>query len=113
MDFEKLYEPYKTDAAPSPAGQITWLRKEGFNPEVIDKAMLLVYRDIEQGKTFTDTKAFWEYLREAARTYQKAETDLHLKHLEEFHSNLIDGADIEWNKLTKWQKIWAVIKGQA
>lgn len=113
MDFEKLYEPYKTKEDSSASRQIPWLQKEGFNAGVIDRAMLKVYGELENGKTFDSTKALWQYLRDVARTMQKAESDLHLKHLEEFHSTLIDGADVEWNKLTKWQKIWAVIKGRA
>ena len=113
MDFEKLYEPYKTDTAPSAAGQITWLQKEGFNPGVVDRAMMKVYGEMQLGKDFPSTKDQWTYLRDVAREIQSSEAALHLKHLEEFHSGLAEQMDVDWNKLSKWQKIKAVLTGRA
>lgn len=113
MNFEELYKPYETKTAPSVGSQITWLQREGFNSGIIDQSLLKVYSEIKNGKTFADTKTLWLYLRDIAREFQKAEADLHVRHLEEFHSNLKDSIDIEWNKLSKWQKIKAVLKGEA
>ena len=119
MDFEKLYEPYKTKVAPLASGQISWLAREGFSQDVIDRAMLQVYGDMAAGKKFesdgkhSPTYMLWEHLRNVAREMQRSDDAKRLKHLEEFHSSLVDRADVEWNSLSKFQKIIAVLRGKA
>jgi urease accessory protein UreF len=118
MNFEELYKPYATKDAPDITGQIKWLQKE-VPQHIVDQAMLLVYTEISNGKTFeadekhTATWHLWMYLQAVARELHKKELEVYVKHLETFHSTLSDKIDVEWKTLTKWQKIKQVLKGLA
>lgn len=50
MEFEKLHDKFKDKNSPSFEAQKKWLRKKGFSPEQIDRAMLVLYGDIERGQ---------------------------------------------------------------
>jgi hypothetical protein len=49
MDMAKLHEPFKGKDSPSVETQRNWLRKKGFTPIQIDKAMLTLYSDMARG----------------------------------------------------------------
>ncbi len=49
MDMVKLHEKFKGKDSPSVEAQRNWLRKRGFTPIQIDKAMLTLYSDIARG----------------------------------------------------------------
>lgn len=113
MNFQELYQPYATKEAPSVSEQIQWLLKQGIPQNIIDQALVLVYTEIEKGKTFPNAKDLWLYLKGIATDLQKKESEAYLKNLEKFQANLTDKIDLEWNKLTKWQKVVEVIRGRA
>jgi hypothetical protein len=50
MDIKKLHDKFKNQDSPSVEGQIRWLQKQGFSQDHIDRAMLDLYTDIEQGR---------------------------------------------------------------
>ena len=118
MNFQELYEPYATKEAPNVSDQIKWLQKQGFPQNIIDQALLVVYTELEKGKIFVSDKHssawnLWMYIKGIATDLQKQELEIYVKNLEEFHSNLSDKIDVEWNKLSKSKKIWEVLRGRA
>jgi hypothetical protein len=118
MNFEELYKPYVTKDAPDITGQIKWLQKE-VPQHIVDQAMLSVYTEIQNGKTFeadekhTATWHLWMYLQAMARELHKKELEVYVKHLESFHSTIADKIDSDWSKLSKTQKIIEVLRGRA
>lgn len=61
MDFKKILEPYQEkDVDRSYEAYIKWLTgpKYGINKEFAEKAILIVFNELEQGKSFEDTKDF-------------------------------------------------------
>lgn len=60
MDFDKIHKRFKDKHSPSVTAQIKWLEKQGFQPNHIEKAMLLAYGEIESGRV----PVCWERLGE-------------------------------------------------
>lgn len=49
MDMVKLHKPFAGKDSQSPEAQRNWLRKRGFTPIQIDRAMLTLYSDLDRG----------------------------------------------------------------
>jgi hypothetical protein len=109
MDFDKLIEPYSENGR-TLGLQIKWLIKNGIPQSSIDYAVSSVYKRIENGETFKDGDALDQELRNVARKHHEDELSEQMKkRIGEISANL----DVEWNKLTKWEKIKQVIQGLA
>jgi hypothetical protein len=119
MNFEELYAPYATKEAPVYLDMIPWLKKNGIAPHIVDQAILQVFTDLQQGKTFeastdhTATWHLWMYAREIADGLAREELQVYVRHLEGFHEKLKKEIDAEWEQMGKLKKIWAVISGKA
>jgi len=119
MDFQKLYEPYKTKDAPDVAEQLKWLLKQGIPQHIIDQAMIKVYDEIERGKGFDSTEkhsatwVLWMYLLKTAKEIHSQELDVYVKNLETFHGKLRSKwnedlkviADLNQKRWPLWKKI--------
>lgn len=88
MDIKKLHEPYKDQNSPSPELQLRWLKRLGYEPHVIDQAMLTVYTEIEQGRTFKDGAELNFYLKTTAERARQAELSAYVVNLERFEAKL-------------------------
>lgn len=109
MDFDKLLEPYKENGR-TVSGQIKWLLKNGIPHTSIDYAMSAVYKRIDSGATYENGHELDRELLTTARDHYNTElVEGMTKRVGEIEANL----DVEWNKLTKWQKIRQVIAGKA
>lgn len=97
MDFKELHKPYKDAVSPSVELQMQWLQKIGFKPHQIEKAMLLVYTDIEQGKRFKDGKSLNLYLKETAAKIREEELTVYIAELENIETKLKN----KWNENLK------------
>jgi len=89
MDFVKLHKPYEGEDSPSPETQMKWLLKQGIPQDVVARAMLVVYAEIEGGKIFEKTdkhSAGWslcQYLLKTAKELHQQAVSAYLTSLEE------------------------------
>ncbi len=112
MDFTKLLEPYKEDGR-TPQGQIKWLTSKQIPRDKIDQAILVVYDELERGKTFKDGHELDRYLLEVAQGLQKIGLDEEVKRLETFFNTFKDKWQEELKNAQKsgvWQRVKAVFK---
>lgn len=87
----------------SPEGQIRWLRKKGFSPQVIDAAMTDLYYLISKGKQFSTGDEMDQHLLKITKGYADTEA-----------RSVISAANtlkkqIEGGRL---KKLWWVLKGE-
>jgi len=92
MEFDKILEPYQVGdigKTVTPESQIKWLKRLGFNDDVVTRTMIAVYTEVEQGKrTFKDWQEFNVCLKETAKVaYTKDLTAMKLR-IQEFEKNL-------------------------
>ena len=112
MDLNKLLEPYIENGR-TIGGQIKWLEKNGLSQGSIDYAMSHIYSRINNGEKFKDGDALDQELRKVALEYAKKDAEGQMiKRFGEVKNNL-DIENVEWNKLSKWQKIKQVLQGEA
>ena len=91
MDFAKLLEPYRVGPETkdlTPESQVRWLRKQGFSNDIIDRVMIAVYTEIEQGRKFNNWQELQICLRETARLARTKDEAAYVKRLEEFEAKL-------------------------
>jgi hypothetical protein len=88
MNFKELHEKFKDDASPSVELQIRWLQKMGFLQHQIDQAMITVYTEIEQGKTFKNGGEFNLYLKDVVTKIRTEELKLYVANLESFEAKM-------------------------
>lgn len=88
IDFEALHKKFRDNDSASPQGQIRWLLKQGFAPNIVDEAMLMVYEEVKVGKEFINGFEFDQYLLLKARELQKKELDDHILKLEAFYGDM-------------------------
>ncbi len=101
MDFVKLLEPYKTSEDITPQMQIRWLKRLGFSDDVINRTMIAVYTEVEQGvRKFKDWQEFNICLRETAKIAQAKDEEAYIKRLQEFEANLKK----KWQSALPWWK---------
>ena len=104
MDFAKLLEPYKIDDLSktiTPESQIRWLRKLGFSNDTIDRAMIAVYTEVEQGtKKFKDWQELHVCLKETAKLVQAKDDAAYIVRLQQFERNLRK----KWEQEVPWWK---------
>jgi len=50
MNFKELHERFKDKDSPAVEGQVRWLQKQGFAQNQIERAMITVYSELEQGE---------------------------------------------------------------
>jgi hypothetical protein len=98
-----LLAPYANDDQYTPEGQIVWLKRKNFSPQIIDAAMTDIYFGLSQGKTYEDGHALDRVLLKTAQAYEAIEA-----------RNLISSGNtlkkqIEGGKL---KKLWWVLKGE-
>jgi len=109
MDYTALLEPYKENGR-TVGGQIKWLAKQGIPQPSIDFAISSIYKKIELGLKFENGDALDQTLRQVAKVHEAKLLEEQMKlRIGEIANNL----DVDWNKLTKWQKIKQVITGEA
>jgi hypothetical protein len=124
MNFSELCKPYEENGR-TPQGQIKWLQSKGIPQDKIDQAMLHVYNEMEQGRTFENGHEFDRYLLETAEGFHKSDLNLHIERMEKFFDGLLKSHRDKWEeglkktedlkkidclKLTLWQRIKAVFK---
>jgi hypothetical protein len=109
MDFNKLLEPY-TENGRTIGGQIKWLAKNGIPQESIDYAISAVYGRISNGEVFAEGH---DLDRELLKTGQEHHSMQLQQQMEKRIGEISNNLDVEWNKLTKWQKVLQVIQGKA
>lgn len=97
LSFESLHATYRSDDSPSPQAQIRWLLKQGFNPNIVDQAMILVYEELRIGKVFVNGFMLDQYLLSKAKELQQKELDDHIIKLERFYVDMRS----RWNKESK------------
>lgn len=87
----------------SPEGQIKWLKKKGFSPQVIDFAMTDLYFKMSKGIAFIDGTAMDHELLRIAKEYEDTEA-----------ASFISSANSLKKQMegSKWQKIKWVLKGE-
>lgn len=118
MNFEQLLEPYAERqpdkrALRTAEGQIRWLQKKGLPRDIVDKALLTVYTELEGGKSFASGHDLDLYLYEVAKGMQEAEAAKQVKELEAFMATFKQQAVDEYRKLSKstvWRRIKAVFR---
>jgi hypothetical protein len=110
MDFAKLLEPYRTGEHGkdvTPESQVKWLRRLGFPNDVIDRVMIAVYTEVEQGtRKFNGWEDFNICLKETAKVAQTKDLEAYIKRLEEFEANLRS----RWESKLPWWKRFLGIK---
>ena len=110
MDFAKLLEPYRNTEESknlTPESQVSWLRRMGFSNDVIDRAMIAVYTEMEQGRKFDSWQDLQICLRETARLAKAKDDAAYIKRLEEFEKKLRK----RWeSQLPWWKRILGVKK---
>ena len=108
IDFERLLDPYR-EGGRTIGGQIEWLtRKHAMPQHCVDMAMIDVYRS--HLSEVTDGNSLDQLLLKVTQDiYRKELADQMLRRISDL-SRKIDG---EWANLTMWQKIVAVLKGEA
>lgn len=116
MDYKKLCEPYSENGR-TPEGQRIWLIRKGIPPSIVDQAMILVYDEVERGRTFDNGTHFDHQLLLKAQELVQADATAQLAALEEFHQKIRDkwgedltkiSAALQNNKPGMWQRIKAV-----
>lgn len=100
MDFTELHKPYEDNQSPSVAMQVKWLQGKGIPMDVIDKALLVVYDEVQRGKTFvaegplTAGGALDRYLLSVAQGMALKDAELHHKELSDFLLSMRE----KWNE---------------
>lgn len=102
MDFAKLLEPYKQGEGKdiTPESQVKWLKRLGFSNDVIDRAMIAIYTELEQGRKFKDWEELHICLRDTARLIQTKDDAAYIQRLQEFERNLRK----KWEQELPWWK---------
>lgn len=89
MDIRKLHERFKDKDSPSPELQIRWLKRLGFEPHIIDQAMLNTYTDIDRGiRNFKSGSELNAYIRDMAIKVRDEELAAYINKLEQFEAKL-------------------------
>ena len=83
MNFRDLLEPYKENGR-TVEGQIRWLNSKFIDRALIDKALLVVFGELEDGKTHKDGNALDQYLLAKAHELQTAELEKQVLELQAF-----------------------------
>lgn len=86
-----------------PEGQLKWLRKKGFSPQVVDFAMTDLYYGLSQGRKFENGYDLDQELLRLAKEYEDIEAKA-----------MITSANTLKKQMegSKWQKIKWVLKGE-
>jgi hypothetical protein len=108
MDFKKLIEPYSENGRTVEA-QRMWMETKGIPENIIDHVLIEVYKEIEEGRTFTDGHELDHELLGRAKVHVIEEKEQLTKRLE------VRAAKLE-SKFKppggKWAKIIKVMKGE-
>lgn len=125
MEFKTLLEPYSDpDESGNPKrtteGQIKWLtRRHSLPRDVVDKAILKVYNELENGLAFEEDESgsaghnLDQYLLKTAQEIQEASLTKQTKELEDFMSVFKSNAVEQYVKAQQgsaWKRIKAVFK---
>jgi hypothetical protein len=125
MEFKKLLEPYsELDEQGSPKrtteGQIKWLsRRHGLPRDIVDKAILKVYQELEEGLLFDDAEGTTpghkldQYLLATAKQIQDENLTMQTQELEKFMNTFKKAAVEKYVKAQQgsvWKRIKAVFK---
>lgn len=103
MDFAKLLEPYRNTPESkdlTPESQVRWLRKLGFTDDVIDRSMIALYTEIEQGRVFKDWRELQLCLKETATLARAKDEAVYIQRLQEFEQKLRK----KWESQLPWWK---------
>jgi len=107
MDLRALHAKYRDQDSPSVELQVKWLKRLGFEGQVVDRAILTVYTEIEQGeKDFKSGGELNLYLKEVAEGIRKDDLTAYVSHLEKFEAKLRK----KWEGKLPWWKRWLGVK---
>lgn len=112
MDFHTLCDPYKENGRTT-EGQMKWLLAKNIPKDKVDQAILLVYDELDRGKTFLNGHEFDRYLLDVATNLHQTEMNESVKKLEEFFNTFKDKWREEFKNASKpdvWKRIKAVFK---
>lgn len=113
MDLVKLHKSFKDVNSPSVEFQLRWLQKQGFSKDHIDKAILLGYTEIAEGKVFKSGAELNLYLKDLARKFQMEELTNYTQKLgdveeimrQKWNNDLIQLTKSEHKKQPLWKRI--------
>lgn len=103
MDFAKFLQPYQNTEESkglTPESQVRWLRKLGFSSDVIDRSMIALYTELEQGKKFKDWQELQICLRDTATLARTKDEAAYIQRLQDFEAKLRK----KWQSQLPWWK---------
>jgi hypothetical protein len=116
MNYEELLKPYSEDGR-TVEGQVRWLRRKGIKEDIIAHAIMDLYQGLSNGVTYENGHALDQALVLIAMQTQDEEEKAAVQRIQDRHEGVIQRAkvelDSEWGRMSKLQKIWQVIKGEA
>lgn len=101
--MRSLLEPYANDGQYTPEGQIVWLKRKSFSPQIIDAAMTDLYFGLSKGKTYEDGHDLDRELLRIAQAYESIEAR-QLVSASNTLKKQIEGGVLK--------KLWWVLKGE-
>ena len=108
MDYNELIKPYSENGR-TVAGQIVWLRKQGFTDSEIEHALADTYLEVKNGKTFENGHELDRYLLSVAQAVRLEEVDAVRERMQRRLADLIDKKqEVDPPKETLWKKVKAV-----
>lgn len=110
MDFNELAKPYNK----KPERQRAFIIRNGIASDIADMAMAQVYTALEMGIIKFETPAEFDlYILKVAKEMVNQQNVEAIKVLQNNLDLLKKNMDEEWESLTKWKKIWEVLRGRA